>query len=233
MSYVTLTNGMRYVLTALDQEMTASARHLALLILIGALVAVAATGVIGMSMGMTIARPITQIDAIVSKTAHFNFSSNENSDKLCKRRDESGNMANSLREMRASLRSVVADIQRTYSDLENTLHQLSNTTDRVQDMSGENTETTQGLAAAMQETAATMETVNATVSHIWERAQAICDNSKESEKASLESKVRADDLKNTTGEAQNKTTQMYKSVQEKTTAAMEQAQSVQKINQLA
>ena len=232
MCYVTLANGMRYVLTASEQEMKGAAKRVAILILMGVIVAVAIAGVIGTVMGMVITRPITQIDDIVSKTAHFNFSKNENSDKLCKRQDESGNMANSLREMRASLRSMVADIQRTYSDLDNTLHQLSNTTDQVQSMSGANTETTQGLAAAMEETAAAMETVNATVNHIRERAQAIRDNSKEGEKASLESKLRADDLKNTTGEAQNKTTQMYRHVQEKTTAAMEQAQAVQKINQL-
>lgn len=232
MCYVTLANGMRFVLTASEKEMKEAARHLALLILMGALIAVAFAGVIGTVMGMAITRPISQIDDIVNKTAHFNFSKNENSDKLCKRQDESGNMANSLREMRASLRSMVADIQRTYSDLDDTLHKLSETTDQVQDMSGANTETTQGLAAAMEETAAAMETVNATVSHIRERAQTIRDNSKEGERASLESKLRADDLKNTTGEAQSKTTEMYKSVQEKTAAAMEQAQAVQKINQL-
>lgn len=232
MCYVTLSNGMRYVLTAPETEMKKAAQHLALLILIGALVAVAIAGVIGTVMGIVITRPITQIDDIVTKTARFNFSKNENSEKLCKRRDESGNMANSLREMRSSLRSMVADIQRTYSDLDDTLHRLSDTTDQVQDMSGANTETTQGLAAAMEETAAAMETVNETVNHIRERAQAIRDNSKEGQKASLESKLRADDLKNTTGEAQNKTTQMYKNVQEKTAAAMEQAQAVQKINQL-
>lgn len=232
MCYTTLTNGMRYVLTASEKEMKNAAQHLALLILLGAIVAVAIAGVIGTVMGMVITRPITQIDDIVDKTARFDFSKNESSDKLCKRRDESGNMANSLREMRANLRSMVADIQTTYSDLDDTLHQLSDTTDQVQDMSGANTETTQGLAAAMQETAAAMETVNATVSHIRERAQAIRDNSKEGERASLESKMRADALKNTTGEAQDKTTQMYKDVQEKTAAAMEQAQAVQKINQL-
>ncbi len=232
MCYVTLANGMRFVLTASETEMKAAARHLALLILMGALIAVAFAGVIGTVMGMAITRPITQIDDIVNKTAHFNFSKNENSDKLCKRQDESGNMANSLREMRASLRSMVTDIQRTYSDLDDTLHKLSETTDQVQDMSGANTETTQGLAAAMEETAAAMETVNATVNHIRERAQAIRDNSKEGERASLESKLRADNLKNTTGEAQSKTTEMYRSVQEKTAAAMEQAQAVQKINQL-
>lgn len=232
MCYVTLANGMRFVLTASENEMKNAAKHLALLILMGAVIAVAFSGVIGTVMGMAITKPITQIDDIVSKTAHFNFSKNENSDKLCKRQDESGNMANSLREMRASLRSMVADIQRTYSDLEDTLHRLSDTTDQVQDMSDANTETTQGLAAAMEETAAAMETVNTTVNHIRERAQAIRDNSKEGERTSLESKLRADDLKNTTGEAQDKTTQMYKNVQEKTAAAMEQAQAVQKINQL-
>lgn len=232
MCYVTLANGMRYVLTASEKEMKGAAKHIALLILAGVVIAVAFAGVIGTVMGMVITKPITQIDDIVAKTAHFNFAKNENSDKLCKRQDESGNMANSLREMRASLRSMVADIQKTYSDLDDTLHQLSDTTDRVQDMSGANTETTQGLAAAMQETAASMETVNATLNHIRERAQAIRDNSKEGERASLESKLRADDLKNTTGEAQDKTTQMYKNVQDKTAAAMEQAQAVQKINQL-
>lgn len=232
MCYRTLTNGMRYVLTASESEMRSAAGRVAKLIIIGALIAVVISGIIGVLMGMVITRPITQISDIVSNTAKFNFAKNANSDKLCKRQDESGNMANSLREMRGSLRSMVADIQRTYSDLDDTLMKLSDTTERVKGMSGENTETTQGLAAAMEETAAAMETVNNTVSQIRERAQAIRDNSIEGEKASLESKQRADDLKNTTGEAQNKTTQMYRGVQERSAEAMEQARAVEKINQL-
>ena len=232
MCYRTLTNGMRYVLTASESEMRSAAGRVAQLIIIGALIAVVISVIIGVLMGMVITRPITQISDIVSNTAKFNFAKNANSDKLCKRQDESGNMANSLREMRGSLRSMVADIQRTYSDLDDTLMKLSDTTERVKGMSGENTETTQGLAAAMEETAAAMETVNNTVSQIRERAQAIRDNSIEGEKASLESKQRADDLKNTTGEAQNKTTLMYRGVQERSAAAMEQARAVEKINQL-
>ena len=77
-----------------------------------------------------------------------------------------------------------------------------------------------------------METVNNTVMQIRERAQTIRDNSIVGEKASLESKQRAGDLKHTTGEAQNKTTQMYRGVQERSAAAMEQARAVEKINQL-
>lgn len=232
MCYQTLTNGMKYVLTAPESEMKSAAGRTTKLIVIGMLVAAAVSVVIGVLMGLVITRPITQINDIVSKTAQFNFAKNPNSDKLCKRQDESGSMANSLREMRGSLRSMVADIQRTYSDLDDTLMKLSDTTARVKGMSGENTETTQGLAAAMQETAAAMETVNNTVSQIRERAQVIRDNSIEGERASLESKQRADDLKNTTGEAQNKTTLMYRGVQEKSAAAMEQARAVEKINQL-
>lgn len=232
MCYRTLANGMRYVLTASESEMRSAAGRVAQLIIIGALIAVVISVIIGVLMGMVITRPITQISDIVSNTAKFNFAKNANSDKLCKRQDESGNMANSLREMRGSLRSMVADIQRTYSDLDDTLMKLSDTTERVKGMSGENTETTQGLAAAMEETAAAMETVNNTVSQIRERAQAIRDNSIEGEKASLESKQRADALKNTTGEAQSKTGQMYRGVQERSAAAMEQARAVEKINQL-
>lgn len=232
MCYRTLTNGMKYVLTAPESEMKSAASRITMLIVVGMLIAVAISVVIGVLMGLVITRPITQINDIVSKTAQFDFAKNENSDKLCKRQDESGSMANSLREMRASLRAMVLDIKTTYSDLDDTLEKLSDTTERVKGMSGENTETTQGLAAAMQETAAAMETVNNTVSQIRERAQVIRDNSREGERASLESKQRADDLKNTTGEAQNKTTQMYRGVQEKSAAAMEQARAVEKINQL-
>lgn len=230
--YMTLRNNMRYVLTAPEKELKSAAAHVVLLILYGALIAMAISVVIGAVIGSVITRPITQINEIVEKTAKFNFQRNENSDKLCKRRDESGNMANSLREMRSSLRSMVADIQRAHSDLDDTLKQLTNITDQVQVMSGENSETTQGLAAAMEETAAAMENVNNTVAQVRERAQTIRDNSKEGEQASIESKRRADDLKNTTGTAQDKTTQMYRSVQEKTAAAMEQAKAVDKINQL-
>lgn len=232
MCYHTLANGMKYVLTAPESEMKSAASRITTLIVVGMLIAVVISAVIGVLIGLVITRPITQISDIVSNTAKFNFAKNANSDKLCKRQDESGNMANSLREMRGSLRSMVADIQRTYSDLDDTLMKLSDTTERVKGMSGENTETTQGLAAAMQETAAAMETVNNTVSQIRERAQIIRNNSIEGEKASLESKQRADDLKNTTGEAQSKTTRMYRGVQEKSAAAMEQARAVEKINQL-
>lgn len=232
MCYRTLINGMQYVLTAPESEMKSAASRITMLIMIGMLIAVAISVVIGVIMGLVITRPITQINDIVSKTAQFNFSKNENSDRLCRRQDESGSMANSLREMRGSLRAMVADIQRTYSDLDDTLMKLSETTEQVKGMSGENTETTQGLAAAMQETAAAMETVNNTVIQIRERAQVIRDNSIIGEKASLESKQRAGNLKNTTGEAQNKTTQMYRGVQERSAAAMEQARAVEKINQL-
>ena len=232
MCYMTLRNNMRYVMTAPEDELKSAALHIVLLILGGALIAMIISVVIGGVMGIVITKPITQISEIVENTAKFNFKRNENSDKLCKRKDESGNMANSLREMRASLRAMVVDIQRAHSDLDDTLNKLTDITDQVQVMSGENSETTQGLAAAMEETAAAMETVNNTVAQVKERAQAIRDNSKEGEQASIESKHRADNLKNTTGVAQDKTTQMYRTVQEKTAAAMEQAKAVEKINQL-
>lgn len=230
--YITLRNNMRYVMTAPENELKSEAAHISLLILGGALIAMVISVVIGAFMGIVITKPITQIGEIVEDTAKFNFRKNENSDKLCKRKDESGNMANALQGMIASLRSMVVDIKRTYSDLDDTLNKLTDITEKVQFMSGENSETTQGLAAAMEETAAAMETVNNTVAQVKERAQTIRDNSREGEQASVESKRRADNLKSITGVAQDKTTQMYRTVQEKTAAAMEQAKAVEKIEHL-
>ena len=230
--YITLRNNMRYVMTAPENELKSEAAHISLLILGGALIAMVISVVIGAFMGIVITKPITQIGEIVEDTAKFNFRKNENSDKLCKRKDESGNMANALQGMIASLRSMVVDIKRTYSDLDDTLNKLTDITEKVQFMSGENSETTQGLAAAMEETAAAMETVNNTVAQVKERAQTIRDSSREGEQASVESKRRADNLKSITGVAQDKTTQMYRTVQEKTAAAMEQAKAVEKIEHL-
>ena len=87
-------------MTAPEDELKSAALHIVLLILGGALIAMIISVVIGGVMGIVITKPITQISEIVENTAKFNFKRNENSDKLCKRKDESGNMANSLREMR-------------------------------------------------------------------------------------------------------------------------------------
>ena len=231
MYYRTLENGMKFILTAPKTELQAKSKQLAGQIFGGAAFATVLAVIIGIVLGFTITKPISQIDGIVKQTADFEFASNPANQHLYKRKDETGRMAISLHNMRKNLREMVGNIRHVYTDLRNTTEQLSDTTKRVREMSNVNTDTTQELAAAMEETAATMETVNTTVSDIKERATDIEKYSKEGRESSVEVKERADQLKLKTQSASEKTVQMYENVQQKTEAAMEQAKAVEKINQ--
>ena len=231
MYYRTLENGMKFILTAPKTELQAKSKQLAGQIFGGAAFATVLAVIIGIVLGFTITKPISQIDGIVKQTADFEFASNPANQHLYKRKDETGRMAISLHNMRKNLREMVGNIRHVYTDLRNTTEQLSNTTKRVREMSNVNTDTTQELAAAMEETAATMETVNTTVSDIKERATDIEKYSKEGRESSVEVKERADQLKLKTQSASEKTVQMYENVQQKTESAMEQAKAVEKINQ--
>lgn len=232
MYFCTLENGMRYVLTAPRNELMGEAMQTGKLIIGGTVIAVIIAVLVGLFLGIAITRPITQIKGIVGRTADFNFVHNPANERLYKRRDETGDMANALHIMRGNLRKMVEDIGRAYEDLKVTMESLSHTTEKVSAMSSDNSETTQELAAAMEETAASMENVNNTVSDIKDRAGAIEQRSKEGKKTAVAIKGRADRLKGTTGTASKKTTDMYDNVREKTTVAMEQAKAVEKVNQL-
>ena len=232
MFYTVLTNGMRYVMTIPEKELTARSKNNTIAILLGALVAIILSVVIGIILSFGIAKPITQITDAVKRTAEFNFAHNPANARLFKRADETGTMARSLHNMRANLRTMISDIRQTYSDLENTMNQLSDMTDHVNAMSLENSDTTQELAAAMEQTAATMENVNQMLGSIRERSGVIKERSEEGLTTSTESKNRADNLKSTTDAATGKTAVMYEEVSQKAEKAMEQAKAVEKINQL-
>ncbi len=230
--FTTLSNGMRYVLTAPSAELKSQAQQVALWILGGAAIAVVIAVLIGVFMGLTITKPITRINQILSETAKFNFASHPDNKKLYARADESGQMAQSLHDMRDSLRGMVEDIRKTYQDLQDTTAQISDTTDQVNVMSTENSDTTQRLAAAMEETAAATEDIHTNIGNIREHAQTIKKRADLGKETSAESRDRADALKGRTDEASQKTAQMYETVQEKTEQAILQAKSVEKINQL-
>lgn len=232
MCYVTLTNGMRYVLTAPDWELKAQAVQVAKLIAVGAVLAIAISCIIGVLISLAITRPITKINRVVANTAEFNFTHTPGAEKLYKSSDESGQMAKSLHNMRDNLRKMIADIRKAYTNLQDSMVQISDMTGRVNSMSMENSETTKALAEAMEHTSATMEDVNENIANVRERARAIRQRADEGRKTSEVSKRRADELKGTTDTASRKTRQIYESVQEKTVAAMEQAKAVEKINQL-
>lgn len=232
MCYISLVNGMKFILTAPLAEFVAQEKKMQGLIVIGALIAMAMAAIVGYIISMSLTKPIRQIDSIVGETAQFNFTHYASSEKLYKKKDETGNMAKSLHDMRESLRGMVGNIKRAYMDMADSMEQLSMTTEKVNHMSQDNSATTQELAAAMQVTADTMETVNSTITDIRDRAETIRGRSDSGKNTSVEIRGRAEKLKGSTREASERTQEMYANVQKKTKEAMEQAKAVSHINEL-
>ena len=232
MCYTSLVNGMKFILTVPRAEFEAQERNMQILIFIGAVVAILIAAVMGFLISISLTKPIRQIDTIVGETAKFNFVHYKSSESLYKKRDETGNMAKSLHDMRDSLRGMVDNIRQAYIDMADSMERLSETTEKVNHMSEDNSATTQELAAAMQETADTMETVNTTIADIRGRAEEIRGRSDAGKSNSIEIRGMAEKLKGSTRSASERTREMYASVQEKTKEAMEQAKAVSHINEL-
>lgn len=232
MYYVTLENGMKYIMTESDAKLNTQAVNLAKLIVSGELIALVIAGGIGLLISIGLTRPISKINGIVKTTAEFNFVHNSDNDILYKKKDETAAMARSLHAMRKNLRKMVEDIRVADVDMTNTIDQMVQITEKVSEMGEGNVAVTEELAAAMEETAATMDTVNNTLADIRERAEMIRSRSQEGRKASEEVKGRAGQLKETTQTASEKTTQMYQAVRSRTDGAIEQAKAVEKINEL-
>lgn len=232
MCYVSLVNGMRFILTAPAAEFAAQAKTMRTLILIGAVIALLVAAAVGFVLSISLTKPIRQINSIVGETAKFNFTHYASSEKLYKKKDETASMAHSLHDMRTSLRGMVENIRQAYMDMASSMEQLSDTTEKVNGMSEDNSATTQELAAAMQETADAMDMVNSTIANIRDRAEAIRGRSDAGKNDSVEIRGRAEKLKGSTRDASERTREMYASVQEKTREAMEQAKAVSHINEL-
>ncbi|MFA9378449.1 MAG: methyl-accepting chemotaxis protein [Lachnotalea sp.] len=186
----------------------------------------------GFFMSSVIIKPIKILTEIIRDTAEFNFKHNQHSDSICKRKDETGEMARAVRNMRISLREMVQKIDNAENRITTSVTALQQVIDVVNQMSSDNSATTQELAAGMEETAATTETIFGNIGTIEKGANDISKLSVEGTTISKEVMTRASALRDTTLEASNRTKDIYDSVKTKSDQAIEEAKAVEKINVL-
>lgn len=117
-------------------------------------------------LGRLICRPIARLTTVIADTAQLNFKKNRYSEKLCKRKDETGKMAREVRLMRNQLRQMMYDIEEAGGHITNNVKELQNVTETIDNMCSDNSSTSEQLAAGMQETAATTVTINENVGMI-------------------------------------------------------------------
>ena len=232
LSYVELKNGMKLVLTAPLEEITADANALSVKILmflvIGSMIAV----VLGVLIGSTIAKPIKRITEIIKQTAKLDFQRATDIDKLMKKNDETGIMAKAVNEMRSVLRELVNNRERVKDDLLGNMKRLDDVMRENNSISEDNSATTQELAASMEETTASATMIVSNIDAIQTNAEEIRDLSEREQQESRAIMTRARELRDTTSSSNEKAMGIYADMRKRTEEAIEKSKVVAKINEL-
>ena len=232
LAFYNLDNGMKLVLTAPVSEIYSEAYGLAKMIILAMIVAFILSAVIGIVMGTGLTKPIRQLTSVIEQTAALDFRPTEAGAKLRKQKDEIGDMATKIHDMRKKLRAMMENLQQTQQVLETNTGNLNQLMIQNSAYAEDNSAATQELAAGMEETSANAAHIVENVGIMKESSDNIQKLAEDGEKNSGQIQERAGEMERISTESRHKTDQMYAVMKQKTDAAVEQAKSVQKINAL-
>ena len=221
------------IVTADQDEVMAPAREMIVEMFLTALSSLVICGALGVLVSRFICKPIKQLTQIIENAAGLDFRPSAVADKLSHRKDETGEMARAVEQMRRSVSGMVTAISQAGNQITENIDGLQQMTTTVDHMCADNSATSEELAAGMEETAATTETISENVNSIKEGAETINAMATDSAKTSQEVMARAVDLRTRTMEASTKTLDMYNSVKTKADKAIAGSRAVEKINELS
>ena len=179
-----------------------------------------------------IVKPLKMLTDVIERTSEFNFRKSKRADMLCKRKDETGEMARAVVLMRGNLAKIVGNIEDASTRIDGNVNQLQTVTNVVNNMCTDNSATTQELAAGMEETAATTESIYANIGYMQNGAKDITTLSENGDALSVEVMERANALRDKTVDAARRTQETYNSVKVRSANAIEESKAVNKINEL-
>ncbi len=232
LNFVCLDNGMRLVVTAPESEIKAEANSLSLRILLFLLIGVIISAVLGFVISINITGPIKKITGIIKQTAQLNFRKTTYGAALAARKDETGDMAKAVSEMRTVLRGLVGDMEQTKESLTANMNMLDEIMKDNNSISEDNSATTQELAAGMTATTENTAAIVENIIAIQANAQDIRSMSEQGQQESREIIGRAKQLRSDTAASSDKTMEIYDSMRERTANAIRQSKVVERINEL-
>lgn len=179
-----------------------------------------------------ITKPLEQVTAIINDASRLKFTLPANIQKLCAKKDETGEISRAVNDMCNNLRDVVQKIDESSSSIEANMEQLETSSNQVHIYCTDNSATSEQLAASMQETSAMTETINNHMIHMREQSNGINDEASSGTRLSEEVAERAKALQSTTLSAIESTREIYQRVKDKSEEALAGLESVSKINEL-
>ncbi|MDF2589077.1 MAG: methyl-accepting chemotaxis protein [Anaerocolumna sp.] len=180
----------------------------------------------------TIASPIKKITQLINKTANLDFSNDSTFDNLSMKKDETGEMSRAIDKMRDVLKTIVLQISDASTNISQSADNLIQVSYSVNDHASDNSATAEQLSASMEETAATTDYINSSIESIGKHSKEINNITNDSTELSNKLIHRAQELKSSTQNTANHTQKIYEDVKDKTSTAIEQSKSVEKINLL-
>ncbi|MCI9297874.1 MAG: methyl-accepting chemotaxis protein [Lachnospiraceae bacterium] len=176
--------------------------------------------------------PLKKITVLINEMEELKFVKHSWNQKLTKGRDECGAMAKAVAAMRESLRNVIQDISSASTHLNEIVNTLQVTSSEINDSCTDNSATTQELAAGMEETTATTQTLVSSIEDMKEESNDIRRMSMEGEALSGEIEERAAKLKESATASVKLARDMFATLQKNSARAIEEAKTVDKINEL-
>lgn len=200
--------------------------------LIGAVIILVVFAVLGFVASKSITKPIKKLTSVIHKTAGLDFRPNPELDKLCKRKDETGEMSKALLEMQVAVKGFVSKIETASININDNANSLKELSSLVNDNSTNNSATTQELAAGMEETSASTAHVEENINSILSSIDSISDKTKDGQILATKIMDKAAKLKENTITASNNGKEMFANVRKETSVAIEKSKDVDKINLL-
>lgn len=152
---------------------------------------------------------------------------------LTKRKDDFGQLADSLETMRSEMNSLIGEVKAEAIEITNMVQDIDNNVQELDDQIENVSATTEELAAGMEETAASSEEMNAMSHEIESAAKSIATRSQDGALEADAIRDRAVKIKQDTDENDKRTRAIHQEIDARLTKALEDIKVVDQISVLA
>ncbi len=209
MVFQPMKNNMKLFLTAPKSEIYSDAYSLLYIILGAVILALLVCAIVGFFVGNGLARPIHSLTDIIGQTAKLDLTSSKNGASLMKQKDEIGQMATGVHDMRTAFRGMVDSFNEVERAINGSIDDLDGIMRENNIRTDDNTEATRNLAQGMAEATENTSQIVNHVGDVRSQMQKINDLAAQSEEESRKIQDRAGEMQKRSGTSSDKTHKMY------------------------
>lgn len=181
---------------------------------------------------ISIVKPLKKSLAHIEEIAQGDFSKEFEQD-LLKRKDDFGQLADSLEKMRSEMKELIGEVKSEALEITGMVQEIDTSLQALDDQIENVSATTEELAAGMEETAASSEEINAMSHEIESAAKSIAERSQDGANEADEIRERAVKIKKDTDENDRRTRSIHEEINESLIKALDDIKVVDQINVLA